>query len=339
MTVYDWGNGPAVLYQNMSLPVSDGDVFLLSAQGTTISAYQNGSLLASATSSFTASAGSIFIRTAPGSFGATSEVGMVNFNLGAFIPFPAAPTPFTTVDNQVPVAVQLFGRISSGPNAGMIAAVNATDEAGNIAVSGGTTATLSSVDVLEDIRQAVPVMLCGYSPALGEVIACSVDSNGNLITTIGGATGNNPATVDVPDLWSTPPTPVTIFVRTPSEKLVAAPISSTYNALGNSINTLPATAASSGVDLIAQTAQPQQPTPVILVGRIQSGVNKDAIVAVSLTSAGALCLSGSGTSGSTNVVDVFDQGEAKFVVAYGRNPSTGKLQSIGLNSGGALQLN
>jgi hypothetical protein len=81
------------------------------------------------------------------------------------------------------------------------------------------------------------------------------------------------------------------------------------------------------------------PRPVILVGRINSGPNAGAIVAVSLTSAGALCLSGEGSSGSVNVVDVYDNQEAMGIVLFGRNPSTQRLQSVPLDLNANLQFN
>jgi len=62
------------------------------------------------------------------------------------------------------------------------------------------------------------------------------------------------------------------------------------------------------------------------------------IDAVSLDSAGRLRIAGSGCSGSTNPVDVYDNGKCHLVQIYGRNLNTNVLQSIPLDANGNLRL-
>jgi len=246
---------------------------------------------------------------------------MINFQLGAFVPSPASPSPETSVNNGVPRQVQIFGRL---PN-GKIAAV-ACDQYGNLAISGGTGGAINTVDLLGN-DQAVPVMIYGALPS-GEMVAVAVDSFGDLCATVGSGGGNAGTTVDIPVY--TMATPVQIFAREPnSGRLIAIPLT-TNNYLYDSVHPGTTPALSNPVDV----TQNQYPTPVILCGRTPSG----HIVAVSLDSAGRLCISGSGSSGSINTVDVFDNGECRLVQIYGRNPNTNVLQSVPLDSNGNLQL-
>jgi hypothetical protein len=228
------------------------------------------------------------------------------------------------IDNGVPTQVQIFGRISSGPLVGKIAAV-ACDANGNLAISGGTGGAINSVDLLGN-GVATPCMIYGAMPN-GKRVAVAVDAFGNLCAATVGTGGGNPNTiVDLESQAFAQTTPVQIFARAPNGLLIAVPIN-TSNALYNSVH--PGTTPTSLVDTTANGV----PTPVILCGRTPSG----AIVAVSLDSAGRLCISGSGSSGSKNVVDVYPNGDCRLVEIFGRNLG-GRLQSVVLDVNGNLAL-
>jgi hypothetical protein len=98
------------------------------------------------------------------------------------------------------------------------------------------------------------------------------------------------------------------------------------NSLGNSIDG----ASTANVVDVATNITPQ---PVILCGRTPSG----RIVAVALTSTGELCITGAGGS-STNSVDTYGNSTFKTIQLFGRNASTGVLQSLSLDANGNLEL-
>ena len=74
---------------------------------------------------------------------------------------------------------------------------------------------------------------------------------------------------------------------------------------------------------------------MLLCGRTPSG----ECVAVSLDATGALCVSGSGNSGTTNTLDVYENGQCEPITIVGRNVSTGLLGYVPLDESGNLSLN
>jgi hypothetical protein len=319
----------AVLYSNSSQTVTDGDKFLLAVQGTTISVYQNDTLFAEVTSSTTSAAGTVSLDISANNITNPGSATIEDFKFGDFIPDPPPTGPTTTFPNSVR-AVQLFGRIASGANAGKIVAI-AGDEAGNLAVSTGTAEAINSVDVLEN-GQAQPAMIYGQLSD-GSLAAVACDSYAGLCATLGSG-GGSISLVDSQTVDYTNVTPCIVYVRTPSGKRVAVPISSDGK-LGNTQNALPATALSVNVDVIGLTGQVGQPTPVILVARTPSG----HLVAVSLDQYGRLLLAGSGSSANINEVDTYSNGVARPILIVGRNPNTGILESVGLDANANLELN
>jgi hypothetical protein len=214
-------------------------------------------------------------------------------------------------------SVQFFGRL---PN-GQIAAV-AVDTHGNLAISGGTGGAINTVDVLGN-GQATPAMLYGATPSR-KVVAVAVDANGNLCATVGTGGGNPNTTVDIAAYAV--PTPVQVVGREPiSGTLYAVPLNAS-NALFNSVNPGSTPTAS----LAAPLAKPRK---LILCGRTPSG----QIVAVALDASGRLCISGSGSSGSVNVVDVYKNGQPLGIQIFGINAS-GSLQAVPLDANGNLSL-
>jgi hypothetical protein len=90
VSVLDFGNGFAALFDLPNQPVAVTDVFLLAAQGSTITLYQNGASVASATSTSSPDTGEIWIRTAADTFPNPGSAGMTHFQLGAFVPLPTS---------------------------------------------------------------------------------------------------------------------------------------------------------------------------------------------------------------------------------------------------------
>lgn len=226
-----------------------------------------------------------------------------------------APATTTSAPSSGLVPVQIFGRL---PN-GQIAAVS-VDTYGNLAISGGTGGALNTVDVLGN-GQATPAMVYGVTPS-GKLVAVAVDANGNLCATVGSGGGNPNTTVDISAY--TTPTPVQVVGREPtSGKFYAVPLNGS-DALYDSVHPGTTTSLSTPGSV---------PRPIVLCGRAPNG----SIVAVALDASGRLCISGSGSSGSVNTVDVFKNGAPLAIQLFGVNAS-GQLAAVPLDANGNLQL-
>jgi hypothetical protein len=279
-------------------------------------------------------------------FSPTSQNETVSGSNISGVNFTATPTSIvagasaTLTPAYGPIPVQVFGQISSGANAGKIAAV-ATDSNGNLAISGGSGGSVNTIDVLGAIADGVPCMIYGNpstnatEPGSTALVAVAVDQFGNILASIGSGGGNTSTTVDTPKASSTGVTFVQVFGRDPAGNVVGVPASST-GALGDTINPI------SNVPITItdeRSTANQFPVPVILCGRVASGPNAGAIVAVALDATGALCVSGSSGSSSTpNQVQTFNNGECALIQLYGRN-SSGQLVSVPLTTAGSVLLN
>jgi hypothetical protein len=220
----------------------------------------------------------------PGSQNVTiSNSNLTGVNFTASQQANVGPSTSIATAPALPRKNQLFGRISSGAHAGEICAV-ACDADGNISISGGGGGSINSIDLLSN-DVALPCTIYGVLPSSLKTVATAVDANGNLCATVGSG-GGNPISVIGAQQFAGEAHPVQIFARVgsgPTEgNIIAVPISSS-GGLGNSVNKLATTP--NDVDVSTN----EVPTPVVLVGRTPSG----KLVAVSLTAAGELCISGS----------------------------------------------
>jgi hypothetical protein len=241
-----------------------------------------------------------------------------------------------------PVPVQVFGRVSSGVNIGAIAAV-AVDSNGNLQISGGSSGTISSIDVLGSLADAVPVMIYGNpstnatEPGSTALVAVAVDNFGNLLCSIGTGGGSPNTTIDTPTACDCGVTPVQIFGRIPASGLVVGVPASSSGSLGDSTNPI----TNVPITTIDERSTANQfPIPVVLCGRIAAGyTNAGAIVMVSLDPTGCLCVAGSsGSSTTPSAVLTLENGECSLVQLYQRN-SSGQLVSVPLTTAGSLLLN
>jgi hypothetical protein len=298
-----------------------GMVYTFAVSGTLFSVYQNDVLIVSATNN-DSPAGQDQVLTINGGPGVA---GVSYFeNGGTYTP----TIPEYTLQSEYPKKVQIFARVSGGPNDGQICAV-AVDANGNLMITGAAGGAINSIDIIPN-GVATPCLVCGVvAGGIDTLVPVAVTNDGALCCTVGSGGGNPNPIVDLPT--NCYPTPVQIFGRIASGlnagSLIAVPLGSN-NGLANTVD------AGSAVQNTVDVANNQEPMPILLVGRAPNGT----LTAVSCDSSGRLRVAGSSPgAGNVSAVDQFPNGVPNFIQLFGRAPN-GLLQSVPLDVNGNLQL-